>query len=107
MPVTRLLGPTDIAVPPFSKLIPAELLLITLVWTPTTLPARSAWTPKFVLERTEVFVRDATLWAVPCTLTPPPLKEINESLMKAWPPNVLLARLTPFCVKCRIEQRTI
>ena len=65
LPVTRLLGPTDMAVPPVSKLMPAGLLLITLPWTPTVLPALSARTPKLVLERTEVFVRDATLLAVP------------------------------------------
>jgi hypothetical protein len=65
-----------------------------------------ARTAKLVLERMEVFVMDAIL-PVPCTLTPPVLKAINESLMKACPPFVLLATLRPFCVKCRIEQRTI
>jgi hypothetical protein len=54
----------------------------------------------------ELFVMDAIL-AVPCTLTPPALKAMDESLMKAWPAFVLPARLTPFPVKCRIAQRMI
>jgi hypothetical protein len=53
-----------------------------------------ARTAKLVLERIELFVMDAIL-AVPCTLTPPALKAMDESLMKAWPAFVLPARLTP------------
>jgi hypothetical protein len=53
---------------------------------------------KLVLERMEVFVMDAAL-AVPCTLTPPALKAMNESLMKACAPFVLLAILTPCWLK--------
>jgi hypothetical protein len=37
-PVTRLLGPTEIATPPLNRLIPTPLLLRTLFWTPMILP---------------------------------------------------------------------
>jgi len=56
------------------------------------------------IEEDRVLVMNAIL-AVPCTLTPPALKAMDESLMKAWPAFVLPARLTPFPVKCRIAQR--
>ena len=79
-------------------LIPVGLSLSTLVWTPTMLPLPFACTAKLVLERIEVFVMDATL-LVPFTLTPPTLPKMYESVMKACPPLVLLATLTPFCVK--------
>ena len=69
----RLLGPTETAIPPFSKLIAAGLPLSTLVWTPTMLLAQFARTAKLVLERIELFVMDAIL-AINCTLTPPALK---------------------------------
>ena len=63
-PCMRLLGPTETAIPPFSKLIAAGLPLSTLAWTPTMLLAPFARTAKLVLERIELFVMDAIL-AVP------------------------------------------